>query len=64
VFVWGLVALATLFAARKQRPVPKWGALFTLVLGLASAALYARAAHAGGQISHPELRDSPPAEQR
>ena len=58
VFVFGVVAGAGLFAARRGRAVPKWAALATLIAGLATTVMMARTANLGGQISHPELRNS------
>ncbi len=56
VFLLGLAAALALVLARKNRPVRVWTLLLVMVLGAATTVLYIRCAHAGGQISHPELR--------
>jgi len=55
VFFLGVAAAAALFAGRKGRLIPLWALAATLVVGLATSLLYARSAHKGGLIKHPEL---------
>lgn len=52
----GVVALAGLWLARGNKPLPTWAMLATLFLGLAASGLMARAANLGGQIRHSEIR--------
>jgi hypothetical protein len=56
VFLLGLSAALALFLARRGRPIPAWTLALVVLLGLIACLLYARSAHTGGQISHPELR--------
>lgn len=56
VFFLGLVSALTLFFSRQGRPLRGWTLLLVVTLGLLTGLLYARTAHSGGQISHPELR--------
>jgi hypothetical protein len=56
IFLAGVTATAALIAARRGRPVPRWGVISVLVLLALTAALMARAANSGGQIRHPEIR--------
>jgi hypothetical protein len=58
IFLAGLAAGIALFQARKGKPVPKWGIIASLVLVLATFVLMARTANLGGQIRHPEIRES------
>ncbi len=56
VFLLGLASALTLFLSRRGRPLRRWTLALVVTLGLLTALLYARTAHSGGQISHPELR--------
>jgi len=56
IFLMGIAAIMALVIARKARPVATWSLLLTLVVGLLTFALMARAANLGGQIRHTELR--------
>jgi hypothetical protein len=56
VFFLGLVAATALWVARQNRPVARWTLMLAVSAGLVTCLLYARSAHTGGQISHPELR--------
>lgn len=56
VFFLGLAAALALFRSRRGRPQRAWTLALVVVFGLLTALLYARTAHSGGQISHPELR--------
>ena len=56
VFFLGLTAALALFLSRRGRPPRAWPLALVVVFGLLTALLYARTAHSGGQISHPELR--------
>jgi len=56
IFLAGVIAGVALFQARKGRALPRWGAIATLALLLATFALMARTANLGGQIRHPEIR--------
>ena len=56
VFFLGLASALTLFLSRRGRPPQAWTLALVFLLGLLTALLYARAAHSGGAISHPELR--------
>ena len=56
VFFLGLAAALALFLARTGRPLRAWTLTLVMMLGLLTSWLYARTAHRGGQISHPELR--------
>lgn len=56
VFFLGIAATLALFLARRGKSVPSWALALVLFLGIITALLYARSAHSGGQISHPELR--------
>lgn len=56
VFFLGLSVATALWLARRGRPVSKWTLLLVVSAGLVTCLLYARSAHTGGQISHPELR--------
>lgn len=58
VFVLGLAASVVLFLSRGGRPVRSWMLGLVVSLGMVASVLYARSAHSGGQISHPELRSS------
>jgi hypothetical protein len=59
VFLLGLASALALFLSRRGSPQRPWTLALVLVLGLFTALLYARTAHSGGQISHPELRAKP-----
>lgn len=56
VFFLGLASALAVFVSRRGRPQPAWILALVVMLGLLTASLYARTAHSGGQISHPELR--------
>jgi hypothetical protein len=56
VFFLGLASALALFLSRQGRPRRAWTLALVVVLGLLTSLLYARAAHRGGEISHPELR--------
>lgn len=56
VFFLFLMTAITLFFARAGKPFKRWTVELVLLLGFAAILLYARSAHTGGQISHPELR--------
>jgi uncharacterized membrane protein len=56
VFVLGLLVAMGLWLGRGGRPVSRWTLLLVVSAGLVTCLLYARSAHTGGQISHPELR--------
>ena len=56
VFVLALVSALAIWLARGKRELKTWAVMLVLALGVVTSALYARCAHAGGQISHPELR--------
>jgi hypothetical protein len=57
VFFLALAVGASLFVWRGGRASPRWALALVLVLGIVSTLLYARSAHTGGLISHPELRE-------
>jgi hypothetical protein len=57
-FVLGLISTAGLVAGRRKPHPPGWASLLVLVVGVLTCVLLARTAHFGGQISHPELRDT------
>jgi hypothetical protein len=57
VFLLGIAAALALFLARRGRTIRRWTLALVLVFGIATSLLYARSAHSGGQISHPELRN-------
>jgi hypothetical protein len=57
VFFVGLASTLALFLSRNRRPQRAWALSLVVVLGLITSFLYARTAHSGGRISHPELRD-------
>lgn len=59
VFLLGLASALALWLARRRKPIRKWSLALVLVLGIFASLLYARSAHTGGEISHPELRDGP-----
>ncbi|MGV3754641.1 MAG: hypothetical protein ACO1QS_04615 [Verrucomicrobiota bacterium] len=56
IFLMGIAAIMALVIARKARPVATWSLMLTLVVGLLTFALMARAANLGGQIRHTEIR--------
>lgn len=56
IFFMGIAAIMTLIFARNGKPVTTWGLMLTLVLGLLTFVLMARAANLGGQIRHSEIR--------
>jgi uncharacterized membrane protein len=56
VFFLGLLVATALFLARRGRPFARWILILVVSAGLVTSFLYARSAHTGGQISHPELR--------
>jgi hypothetical protein len=56
VFLLGLAAALTLFIGRRGRTIPRWALVFVAVFGVTASLLFARSAHTGGQITHPELR--------
>ena len=56
VFVLGLIVATGLWLARGKKPIAKWILILVVAAGLVTSLLYARSAHTGGQISHPELR--------
>jgi uncharacterized membrane protein len=60
IFLMGIAAIMALVMARKGRPVVTWSLSLTLVLGLLTFALMARAANLGGQIRHTEIRPELP----
>lgn len=60
IFLMGIAAIMALVLARKGRPVVTWSLSLTLVLGLLTFALMARAANLGGQIRHTEIRPELP----
>lgn len=57
VFFLGLAVGVSLFVSRRGKTSPRWALALVLVFGVAATLLYARSAHTGGQISHPELRE-------
>lgn len=59
VFLLGLASALALFLSRRGSPLRGWILALVLTLGVITALLYARTAHSGGQISHPELRSKP-----
>ena len=58
VFFLGLASALALFLSRRGRPLRSWSLAIVVTLGLLTGLLYARTAHSGGQISHPELRSN------
>src|SRR5688572_3669071 len=56
VFFLGLLVATGLWLARGRKPILKWILILVVAVGLVTSLLYARSAHTGGQISHPELR--------
>ena len=56
VFMLGLLIATALWLARSDRRIPRWTLILVISTGLLTCLLYARSAHTGGQISHPELR--------
>jgi uncharacterized membrane protein len=56
VFILGLLVAAALWLTRSDRPIPRWTFILIVSIGLLTCLLYARSAHTGGEISHPELR--------
>ena len=56
VFFLGLTSALALFLSRQGRPLRAWVPALVITLGLITGLFYARTAHSGGQISHPELR--------
>jgi uncharacterized membrane protein len=60
IFLMGIAAIMALVIARKAKPVATWSLMLTLVVGLLTFALMARAANLGGQIRHTELRPELP----
>lgn len=56
VFFLGLLVATALWLARRGRPISRWTMILVVSAGLVTCLLYARSAHTGGQISHPELR--------
>jgi uncharacterized membrane protein len=56
VFVLGLLVALVLWLGRRGRPLSRWTLILVVSMGLVTCLLYARSAHTGGQISHPELR--------
>jgi len=56
IFLMGIAAILALVIARRARPVATWSLMLTLVVGLLTFALMARAANLGGQIRHTEIR--------
>jgi uncharacterized membrane protein len=56
VFVLGTLIVTALWLARRGRPFSRWTLILVVSAGLVTCLLYARSAHTGGQISHPELR--------
>ena len=56
VFCLGLASALALFLSRGGRSLRGWILALVLALGVLTGLLYARTAHSGGQISHPELR--------
>ena len=56
VFLLGVASALALFLARRGRPIQRWTLIIVLLLGLAASLFFARSAHTGGQIAHPELR--------
>lgn len=54
--VAGLLAIGSLVTGRGPHSAPAWMLATTFVVALLAAALMARAANLGGQISHPEIR--------
>jgi len=59
VFLLGLAATLALFLTRRGA-LRHWSIVLVMLLGLVASLLYARSAHSGGQISHPELRSGDP----
>jgi hypothetical protein len=55
-----LVAAATLFFGRKQRPLPKALLALSLLAGLGTTGALAWVANSGGQIEHPTIRTGSP----
>jgi len=56
VFILGLLTATALWLSRRGKPVPKWALILAVFAAFVACLLYARSAHTGGQISHPELR--------
>jgi hypothetical protein len=56
VFLLAVAAAIALFAGRGGRSIPRWALALTVLSGIATSLLYARSAHTGGLINHPELR--------
>jgi uncharacterized membrane protein len=54
--VAGLLAFGSLVTGREPLSSPAWMLATTFVVALLAAALMARTANLGGQISHPEIR--------
>ena len=59
VFLLGLASVLALILSRRGRALRAWVLALVVTLGLITAILYARTAHTGGRISHPELRPKP-----
>lgn len=59
VFFLGIAAALALFLARRGKRISAWTLALVLLFGIVTAGLYFRSGHTGGQISHPELRESP-----
>ncbi len=57
IFLAGIIAMVTLYMARKGKPVPRWGMIAALVFSILTFCLMARTANLGGLIRHPEIRN-------
>ena len=56
VFLLAVAAAIALVAGRSGRLFPQWALALIVLLGVVTSLLYARSAHTGGLINHPELR--------
>lgn len=58
VFLLVIATAVALVQGRGGRAIRSWALGIVLLFGIVSSLLYARSAHTGGLISHPEIRDS------
>jgi hypothetical protein len=56
VFLLAIAATIALITGRRGRVILRWALVLVLLAGIATSVLYARTAHQGGVIKHPELR--------